>query len=211
MWGLLTVALYRAYAYNLSAPSLGWRLFSGTGVPEIRGVQAAPIFYSPRLAVITSILLTGAALILGLAAAIKTHRYGKAGENANFDLAFAMMICVCLLASPMIWPHYLIILALPLTVIARRLRELGFPRRQTLFCVVAILILLIPAFALEDFILSFSSAPNIVPNETGVRPDTPVSFAAGLIFLLPTLSAPIILLLARRLARMSGEKTLPQA
>jgi len=206
--GPSTAALYRAYGYNLSLWSVGWRVFSGTGSPTIRGVAAPPIFFAPRLAVITSLLLTGAALILGLAASIRTasqpERYGKAGGTVNFDHAYGMMICVCLLVSPMIWPHYLILLAFPMAVIARRLRDLTFPRRQTLLCVIAVLILLIPIISYEDFLLSFSSAPNIFPNESGLRPDVPVSFTVGLLHLPPTSSALIILWLTRRLSRLPG-------
>ncbi|HKQ75801.1 MAG TPA: glycosyltransferase family 87 protein [Blastocatellia bacterium] len=207
--GPSTAALYRAYAYNISLWSVGWRAFSGTGTPILRGVEAPPIFFSPRLAIITSILLTGAALILGLSASIKAYRYGKASGTVNFDHAYGMMICVCLLLSPLIWPHYFILLAFPMAVIARRLRDLSFPRRQMLLGAIPVLILLIPAFSLEDFIVSFSTAPNIIPNESAIRPDTPVSFAVGLLHLLPTSSALIIPWLISQLSRMSGEERSP--
>jgi len=124
----------------------------------------------------------------------------------NFDLAYGMMICVCLLVSPLTWPHYLILLALPLAVTARRLRDLRFPRRQTLLYAIAVLILLIPAFSLEDFIFSFSTAPNIFPDESGAQPKVSVSFAVGLLHLLPTLSALVILWLMRQLSIMSVDK-----
>jgi len=204
--GPSAAALHRAQAQNLSLWSVGWRAFYRTGSPALAGTAAPPIFFSPRLAVITSLLLTGAALILGLAAAIKADKYGKAGETVNFDLAYGMMICVCLLVSPLTWPHYLILLALPVTVTARGLRDLQFPRRQTLLYAIAVLILLIPAFSLEDFISSLSAAPTLTHKESGIQPNVTISFSAGLLHLLPTLSALIILWLMRQLSRMSDEK-----
>jgi len=206
--GPSTAILYRAYAQNLSLWSVGWRAFSGTWSPVLTGVNAPPIFFSLRLAVISSLLLTGAALILGLAAAIKADRYGKAGGTMNFDFAYGIMICVCLLVSPLTWPHYLILLALPLAVTIHRLRDLRFPRQQTLLCAIAVLILLIPNISLENFIFSFSAAPNISSNELGVQPDAPVSFAVGLLSLIPTLGALIIFWLMRQLSRLPGEASL---
>jgi len=204
--GPSAAALHQAQAQNLSLWSVGWRVFSRTGSPALAGVTAPPVFFSLRLAVITSLLLTCAALILGLVAAIKADSYGKAGETMNFDLAYGMMICVCLLVSPLTWPHYLILLALPLAVTARRLRDLRFPRRQTLLYAIAVLILLIPAFSLEDFIFSFSTAPNIFPDESGAQPKVSVSSTVGLLHLLPTLSALVILWLMRQLSIMSVDK-----
>ncbi|MCI0422260.1 MAG: DUF2029 domain-containing protein, partial [Acidobacteria bacterium] len=159
--GPSTAALHQAHVHNLSLWSVGWRAFSGTWSPDVNRLKALPIFFSPRLAVITSLLLTGTALILGLAASIKADKYGKPGGTVNFDFGYGMMICVCLLVSPLTWPHYLILLALPLAVTARRLRDLRFPRRQTLLYAIAALILLIPATSLENFIVSFSPPPNI--------------------------------------------------
>ncbi|MCI0391552.1 MAG: DUF2029 domain-containing protein [Acidobacteria bacterium] len=209
--GPSAAALHQAHAHNLSLWSVGWRAFSGTWSLAVTGVNAPPIFFSSRLAVGASLLLTGAALILGLVASVESDRYGrygKAGGAVNFDLAYGMMICVCLLVSPLTWPHYLILLALPLAVTARRLRDLHFPRRPALLCAIAVLILLIPATSIETFILSFSSAPDIFPGATGGQPGVSVSFGAGLLSLIPTLSVLIILWLMRHLSRLPGGEPL---
>jgi uncharacterized membrane protein YhaH (DUF805 family) len=204
--GPSAAALHQAHAHNLSLWSVGWRAFSGTWSLTVTGVNAPPVFFSSRLAAGASLLLTGAALILGLAASIKADRYGKAGGTMNFDLAHGMMICVCLLVSPLTWPHYLMLLALPLAVTARRLRDLRFPRRPAVLCAIAVLILLIPATSLETFILSFSSAPDISTVNTGGQPGVSVSFGAGLLSLIPTLSVLMILWLMRHLSRLPGEE-----
>jgi len=206
--GPSTAALYRAYAQNLSLWSIGWRVFSGTGSPALTGVKAPPIFFSLRLAVITSLLLTGAAITLGLAASIEAGRHGKADGVVNFDFAYGMMICVCLLVSPLTWPHYLVLLALPLAVTVRKLRDLQFPRRQTLLCAIAVLILLIPAISLENFIFSLSPPPDILPGEPGIQSDATASFAAGTLSLIPALSSLIIFWLMRQLSRLPGEAPL---
>jgi uncharacterized membrane protein YhaH (DUF805 family) len=204
--GPSAAALHQAHAHNLSLWSVGWRAFSGTWSLAVTGVNAPPVFFSSRLAAGASLLLTGAALILGLAASIKADRYGKAGGTMNFDLAYGMMICVCLLVSPLTWPHYLILLALPLAVTARRLRDLRFPCRPAVLCAIAVLILLIPATSLETLILSFSSAPDISTVNTGGQPGVSVSFGAGLLSLIPTLSVLMILWLMRHLSRLPGEE-----
>ena len=204
--GPSTAALYRAYAHNLSLWSVGWRVFSGTGSPALTGAVAPPIFSSLRLAVITSLLLTGVAGALGLAASIKAERYGKAEESMNFDIGYGMMVCLSLLVSPLTWPHYLTLLAFPLAVTARRLRDLRFRRRETLLCAFAVLILLIPTFSLENFISSFSTPTDILPNESGIQSEGQVSGAISLLFLLPTLSVLIILWLMRQLSRLPGEE-----
>ena len=191
--------LHRAHAHNLSLWSVGWRVFMGTWSLSEKGVNAPPIYLSSRLAVIVSLLLTGAALIYGLVASIKSDRYGKAGEITNFDLAYGMMICVSLLVSPLTWPHYLILLALPITVIALRLRDLRFPRWPTALSVIAVLILLIPATTLESFILSFSSAAS---GNTGMT----ASFGAASLSLLPTLGALILLWQMRKVSFLSVEE-----
>jgi hypothetical protein len=215
--GPSTSAYYRAYAQNLSLWSIGWRVFSETWSPALTGVKAPPLFFSPRLALGVSLLLTGAALVLGMAASVAAARKGKIdfegkipggdgpGEVSNFDLAYGGMICVCLLVSPQTWPHYLVLLALPLTVALRRLRELRFPKKLTPLCAGAILILLIPDVSLQNFIFSFSPLPESQTSLPGVQLDVPVSFAAGLLSLIPIVSVLILFWLTWRLARRQEE------
>src|SRR5207245_10816779 len=49
--------IYRAEIYNLSAWSVGWRLFDGTGSPEVLSIQAPPLIHAPGLAPIVSSFL----------------------------------------------------------------------------------------------------------------------------------------------------------
>ncbi|MCG3161568.1 MAG: hypothetical protein JMDDDDMK_02757 [Acidobacteria bacterium] len=208
--GPSTAAFYRSCAQNLSLWSVGWRVFSGTGSPEITGITAPAMFLSPRLAVISSLLLTGLALIVCLTVT-KSGGSAKVGEGHNFDLSYGIMVCACLLVSPLTWPHYLIIAALPLTLIVSRLRALRFPRLETLLCAITILFLLIPNITLETFIFSFSTAPGSLSGASGIQPDVPVSFAAGLLSLIPTLSVALLIWLMRRLMNETNVGKFPGA
>ena len=70
----------------------------------------------------------------------------------------------------------------------------------------AVLVLLIPTFSLENFISSFSTPTDILPNESGIQSEGQVSGAISLLFLLPTLSVLTILWLMRQLSRLPGEE-----
>jgi hypothetical protein len=207
-YGPSTATLYRACSQNLSLWSVGWRVFLGTGSPTLAGIDAPPLFYSPRLALGVSLVLTGAALVLGVAAALKVDRKSDTDARGNFDLAFWIMVCICLLVSPLTWPHYLILTALPASLVMQRLRALRFPRAETLLYAVAVVLLLVPDLTLESFILSFSSAASRVHNNLDILPDMRVSFGAGLLRLIPTLGMSILVWLMRQLSRMSDNRSL---
>jgi hypothetical protein len=50
----------------------------------------------------------------------------------DFDVAFALLLCVSWLVNPVAWSHYLAMALLPLAVVLRYLRELNFPADLTL-------------------------------------------------------------------------------
>jgi hypothetical protein len=197
--GPSTAALYRAFAHNLSLWSIGWRIFTGTWSPALTGPKAPPLLFSTQLAVVTSLFLTGSVLIAALAASAKAGKEKKDGNDIRFDLAYGMMICVCLLISPLTWPHYLVLTALPLAIAARSLYDSRFPRREMLLGVSAIALLLIPNISLERLIISFPTEQIFIP-ESGLQPDVPVPFAAGLLGLIPILGVLILTVLLRRLS-----------
>jgi hypothetical protein len=201
--GPSTAVLYRACSQNLSLWSVGWRAFLGTGTPAMTGIEAPPIFFSPRLALGVSVVLTSAALALGLMASLKAERNREANETGNFDFAYGMMTCVCLLVSPITWPHYLILMALPASLIIQRLRVFRFPRRETLLYAIAVILLLIPDLSLESFIFSLSHGAGSFHDNPDIQPDMQVPFAAGILRLLPALSMLILAWLMRQLSRMS--------
>lgn len=103
--------LYRPFSYNLSAWSLGDRLFAGTVSRVIAGLDAPPPIPAPHLAPLASTLAVLGLLLFGLRQAWRVR---------DLELALALMTPISILVSPIAWPHYLTILAMPLTIAARR-------------------------------------------------------------------------------------------
>lgn len=119
--GPTVAALYRAHAANFSTWTFSWRLFSGTGSPVLHGLAAPPLFEAPKLAAGTAFILPIIILVIGVALALKARR---------FDTSFSVLVCAGILISPIAWDHYLILCVIPMVVIARRLTENGFPRKE---------------------------------------------------------------------------------
>ena len=111
--------LYRLHDYNYSAWALGGKAFEGGGHYH----RIAPLVRAPRLAAIAPVLAPGLALLCGLGLCLR-----RRGD----DLAFAVLPGVSILVTPVAWPHYTLLLTIPLLLLARRLRDLGWPRRATL-------------------------------------------------------------------------------
>lgn len=197
-------ALYRNTSQNLSLWSIGWRTFVGTATPGMTEVEAPPLFFSPDLAVITSLLLISAAFVLGLAAALQIDKYGKADVKGNFDFAYGIMVCVSLLVSPVTWPHYLMMTALPVALIICRLKSLEFPLQEIRLTIIAVVILLIPDSLLQSLVLLFTPSSSSFYNDPGIQSDWSVSFAAGLLRLIPVVSVIIQCWLMYQLPRKVG-------
>lgn len=182
--GPLVASLYRAYIRNLSLWSVGWRLFEGTGSPALVGAHAPPLAYAPVAARLMAFALPFALLLAGLRASAKAK---------SFDAAYGLMICVSLLVSPLLWSHYLVIMAIPATIIACGLRELGFPREPAIIAVVLAALLLIPGPTLVELMRPFATATDSQGNQ--VEP-----LAATMIGLIPTVATLGCFLLLRRLS-----------
>jgi hypothetical protein len=182
--GPLVASLYRAYIRNLSLWSVTWRLFDGTGSPVLVGTQAPPLIYAPTAA---RLLVFAPPLIL-LLAGLRASVISK-----SFDAAYGLMICVSLLVSPLLWSHYLSLMAIPAVVIARGLYELGFPCRPTVVAIALALSLLIPGPTLVELMRPFVTATDSQGNQ--VAP-----FAATMISLIPTVATLGCFLLLRRLS-----------
>jgi hypothetical protein len=101
------------------------------------------------------------------------------------------MICVSLLISPLLWSHYLVIMAIPAVIIARGLNERGFPRRPTVIAIALASLLLIPGPTLVELTRPFVISTDSQGNE--VAP-----FAATMISLTPTVATIGCFLLLRR-------------
>jgi hypothetical protein len=110
--------LYRSFGWNLSLASLGWRLFEGTGSPGLVGFLSAPLFSWPLGAQLFSFLVPATVFLVAL---------WRVRRVASFDIAYAMMICVAVIASPISWIHYFVLAAISIVV------AVGYLRSRPLF------------------------------------------------------------------------------
>lgn len=181
VWGI-----YRGDWGNFSLMSVGWRLFEGTGVSSLTGLHAPPLVAAPGLAYPAAILVVGIWLVVGLMWAAKAR---------SFDVAFSMTLCTSILASPLTWCHYLILLVMPLSLIARRIINLGCPRRAVYQFLLLVVLLSIPATLFHDAMMLFAQTPQ--PPARGMV----IPFAASLIDLIPTAAVIALLFFLRQLDR----------
>jgi hypothetical protein len=175
--------VYRADWGNFSLMSIGWRLFDGTGSALFGGLQAPPLVNLLALAYPLAVALVGGWLAWGLILAARAR---------TFDVTFGLALCTSVLASPLAWCHYLILLTLPLAVAARRVIYLGFPRGPVYRLVLLVLLLSIPASLFHDAMMLFVA-------DRAAAGRAVVPFAASLIDLLPAAGVIGLLLFAQAL------------
>jgi hypothetical protein len=193
--------MYRSHEDNFSIWSIGWRLFDGVGSTAvyanntiIGGIQAPPLIYWPEIAlyVSLSLLVLFVLLIVAIVWRAKT-----------LDAAFAVLVAAAVIANPIAWSHYLILLIIPITVAGRYLLQLGLPRQETNWGILLGLLLFLPRFELNRLTRLFVTDGSAA----SVSPTTP--FAAGLLGLIPLLAVLGLLILIWRLDqnRVSGTST----
>lgn len=187
--GAAVAGLYRAHGANFSAWSVGWRLFQGVSSSVVWSVTAPPLIYSPGAARVVSYALPAALLGAGLLFTRKAK---------HFDTAFAALICVSILVSPITWSHYLILAAIPLAVMLRSLLCRECPRGLRLFAIATGLVLLVPRLQMERFASFFAT------NASAPGQSVTVPFAAGLLTLLPAAGVLALLFLIVRLDPVCG-------
>jgi hypothetical protein len=194
-------AMYRSHEDNFSIWSIGWRLFDGVGSTAVHanntiigGIQAPPLIYWPEIAPYVSLALL--ILFLLLIAAI-------VWRAKTLDAAFAVLVGAAVIANPIAWSHYLILLIIPITVAGRCLLRLGLPRQETNWGILLSLLLFLPRFELNRLTRLFVTDGSAA----SVSPTTP--FAAGLLGLIPLLAVLGLLFFIWRLDqnRVSGSST----
>ena len=156
--------IYRAEIYNLSAWSVGWRLFDGTGSPDLLSIQAPPLIHAPRLAPIVSALLPLALLVVGIALALRAR---------DMDTSFGILVCVTILFSPVAWTHYLVLMAIPLMIALLKLSDGNFPAWAYFKLLGVIVTLGLPSVQLSGLQEAFASSqaptePVVVPAIVGL-------------------------------------------
>lgn len=167
---------------NLSASAFGFHLFAEYGWYR----KLMPLWSSPKLAVISSYLITLAILSIGLRMAIRA---------SSFDTAFGLLTGLSILASPVAWSHYLVLAAIPFAILLNRLSKLGFPRPYLVLLFFIVLPLLLRNETYYGILHLFSTQKT----DEGFPI---IQFMPGLFLMLPTVSLIGLLWFIRRLDRV---------
>ena len=105
--GREVASVYSNHAFNISAWSIGARLFAGT-----RAVGEVPLHIEP---LISAPSLVNLLTMIGVLA-IGIYAFYSAFKARAFDASFAILICAAIILSPVSWISYLTLLMIPLTM-----------------------------------------------------------------------------------------------
>jgi hypothetical protein len=108
--------IYREFAGNFSVWTIGTRVFGVSGIDWYE-----PLIHVPAIAPLVSVVAVVCVLILVLRGALHTR---------SFDAAFCALTCVSTVVNPIAWPHYLVLTAPALSLVAWRLKPGRFTRRS---------------------------------------------------------------------------------
>jgi len=169
----IVTPLYRSSPFNLSAWSVGWRLFSGTGSQVQYGLVAPPLVSIPVLAALVSVALPAALLVGSLILALRTRR---------FDSAFAIMASASILLNPIAWSHYLVLTALPVAITFPRLAAPQARKSWLNLGIVVVVALILPPNSPLYIARVFARQALLAPVMT------PVSFVASMTTFFPALA-----------------------
>lgn len=143
--------LYRYDFANFSPLTIGSRLFEGIGSDELR---VLPLISAPALAKPVSAIAMLAIVLWGLLLALRAK---------TFDKGFAAALCLSIVASPIAWRHYLVILALPVALIAAQTEW----TRRRLVALAALVLLALPMGhiyqLLSDVLRHFANGSGATP------------------------------------------------
>lgn len=161
--------------FNQSVWSIGLRLFSGTGAAAHNHdkVVAPPLLPSDLAASVVSIALP---IVVVLVACLAARRQG------GLDAAFGVMICTSILVSPLVWSHYLVLMAIPVAYVIAWLAAHRLPARETSEALL-VGMLLFPSVA--DWSAPMLWISGQAPTQSG---SYVLPFAPTLLMLVPTLA-----------------------
>ncbi len=179
---------YQANPYNISAWTVGWRLFDGTDAGILPGISAPPLVQSAPAAAVVSALLP--ALIL-LASLVTVWRQRSEARSLG------LMICVSIMVSPISWNHYLLLTAIPAVEAGIWLIQHHLPSRATNLGLL-VGMLLLTGDEWTTLVLALVGKA-IVPGGTVFVP-----FAPALLTLGPTVAVAALALLLVKLPDLPG-------
>lgn len=171
--------LYQATSWNISAWTVGWRVFDGTRSEILAGLSAPPLIQSAQTAVVVSAALPTLVLLASL---IIVQR------QSNLARSLGLMICVSILVSPISWNHYLLLATVPAVDVGRWLIRHHMPPRETNVALL-VAVLLLPKGEWGQLALA-------VAGETAAHDGTAlIPFAPALLTLMPAVAVTTLAIL----------------
>lgn len=161
--GPLNAAMWRPAEENYSIWGWANRLFTGFGFSFF----VMPLKPAPGIAAWLTPILPGLCLVFGLALARRAK---------HLDTAIALAAGLILLLSPVFWHFYLIFVAVPIVVLARRLARAGWPQENAALAL-GLLTWLIPSTEVYKIVARAFGEP--------AGPITRIPFLPGLALLAP--------------------------
>ncbi len=174
--------IYHRFWANFSLLTWGYRIFEGMDsaifTPPYT-VQAA--IDSPRLAPIIALLIAGVCLLAGLWLALRC---------TSLQSGFAVMAGICLLLSPIVWEHYLVLTFIPLSILLDNLHKASFPGGLSLAAALTfILLVTFPEYTFRTMVFLSGGLEQVSTH------GNQFSFLASLPSWLPTLEVLLLTIL----------------
>ncbi len=153
---------------NFSPWTIGPRLFAEYNSAFNNFVVLAPMS-SERMAGVLMLALPLTVLGVGLWLAWRCR---------DFDTGFGILVCVSLMVNPVAWDHSLLVAAVPIALIGKRLAQVNWPRPETPLALVCFVLAMLPQQAyMRGLAAAFATT-----DENGIRY---LPFALGLVTYLP--------------------------
>jgi hypothetical protein len=162
---------HRQHDTNYSLWTISARLFR----PEFDSVVNIFVALSPWPSTFLDQTLRPVVPVLGLLLALVL-----AYRSRDFDTSFGILLCASLPVNPVAWDHGLLIAAIPIAIVLRRLGWAGWPRLESALAAVCFTLTMFPQKSYVRGVVALFG--------TEVDDATIVPFAAGLVTYVPLLA-----------------------
>jgi hypothetical protein len=177
--------VYQNFWANYSMFSIGYRLFEGTdSAIFIDNFHAPALVNLPSLAPWVSIGFMASFTVVCLVWAIRSNR---------IETSFAILVCLIVAISPLVWSHYFVMLIISMVVMYRILVRHSLPAMQTLIFVFIVLLLFLFNFRINSFIVLLNGGKDLLQAH-----GNQITFASSLLSWLPLLEIVVLSMLLWR-------------
>lgn len=127
--GSIVEEIYRTNPSNFSIWSIGWRL----------GYKAGTLFTMSLFPFFLLIIMVSLGIIM-------------AKKTSNMDYSLSILTCLSILANPIAWNFYLVLLLLPIAIVWKNFKMMNYSGIKCYFFFFLVLLLLIPSHISLKFI-----------------------------------------------------------